>query len=95
MPDELRLWEPLAGRLVRDALAGARRQLRAEARLAARLVSAALAAAIGPPPSSTVAAGELQQPQDAVATAEATTTPTRRHPRAPPWSLLPACCAVV
>ncbi|KAH6921549.1 hypothetical protein HPB50_002214 [Hyalomma asiaticum] len=88
MPDEQRLlWEPLAGRLVRDALAGARKQLRAEARLAARLVAAALSAAIGPPPAATAPLPE----QD-----KAAETSSRRHQRtAPPWSLLPACCAVV
>ncbi|KAL1420748.1 hypothetical protein MTO96_004479 [Rhipicephalus appendiculatus] len=95
MPDEQRLlWEPLAGRLVRDALASARKQLRAEAHLAARLVAAALSAAIGPPPAATASLSE----QDAAkATAAETTTTSRRHQRtsaAPPWSLLPACCAV-
>ncbi|XP_075729134.1 uncharacterized protein LOC119165584 [Rhipicephalus microplus] len=87
-PDEQRL-DPLAGRLVRDALASARKQLRAEAHLAARLVAAALTAAIGPPQAS---------PSEPDAAKAAETSSSRRHQRtsaAPPWSLLPACCAVV
>ncbi|KAL3219711.1 hypothetical protein MRX96_030261 [Rhipicephalus microplus] len=64
-PDEQRL-DPLAGRLVRDALASARKQLRAEAHLAARLVAAALTAAIGPPQASPSEPGRGQGGGDVV-----------------------------